>query len=65
MCDVRQEHRSKVFKNRVLTRMFEPKTDKVIGASYLLIFAKHNQNNEIKVDKMGMGYSTHEGKCNA
>jgi hypothetical protein len=53
----REEHRLRVFENRVLRRIFGPKRDEVIGGcrklhneELLYSSAKYNQNDEAKND---------------
>jgi hypothetical protein len=47
-----EEHRLRVFENRVLTRIF-------------VLFANHNKNDQVKEDEMGRAYSTNGAKRNA
>jgi hypothetical protein len=58
---------------RVLRRICAPKNDEVIqrlektaqcGASYLVLFAKYNENEKIKENAMGRACHTHGGKNN-
>jgi hypothetical protein len=64
---LREEQRLKVFKNRVLRRIFKSKRGEVTGGwrklhseelHNLVLFAKYNQNDDVKQDEMGMICST-------
>jgi hypothetical protein len=48
-------------------RVFEPKRDEVMGewrrgASWFVLFAKYNYNNEVEEDEMGGACSTNGGE---
>jgi hypothetical protein len=64
---LREQHRLRVFENRVLRRIFGPKTDDVTGDCRKLpneeLFAK--QNGQVKEDEMGRACSTNgdEEEC--
>jgi hypothetical protein len=70
---LREEHRLRVFENRVLMRIFGPKRDEVTGewrkiaqrgASWFVLFAKYNQHNQVEEDEMGGSCSTNgEEEC--
>jgi PAS domain-containing protein len=63
-----EEQRQGVFENRVLRRMFGLKRDEVTGGWRKLhnaLFARYNENDEIKEDEMGRECSTNGEKRNA
>jgi hypothetical protein len=58
-----------VFENRVLRRIFGMKRDEVTGewrklrgASWFVLFAKYNQNNQVEEDEIGGLCSTNGGE---
>jgi hypothetical protein len=55
---LREEHRLRVFKNRVLRRIFGPKRDEIIGGWRNL----HSEELQVKEIEMGRSCSTHESK---
>jgi hypothetical protein len=67
---LREEHRLRVFENRVLRRIFGPKRDEVTGGwrklhnenLHKLFFAKYNYNDQVKEDEMGRACSTNGGQ---
>jgi hypothetical protein len=67
---IQEEHRLKVFENRVLRRIFGLKRDEVmeIGENCImrsfitLLFAKHNCNDQVKEYEKGRAYSMNGGK---
>jgi hypothetical protein len=68
---LREEHRLRVFENRVLRRIFRPKRDKVTGdwrklhneeLYNLVLLAKRKQNDQVKEDEMGRACSTNGEK---
>jgi hypothetical protein len=53
---LKREH--SVSENRVQRRIFGPKRDEVTTrASELVLFAKYNKNDQVKVDEMGSACS--------
>jgi hypothetical protein len=66
---LREEHRLRVFENRVL-RIFGPMRDEVTGGwrklyneeLHNLYFAKYNLNDQVKEDEMGRSCSTNKGE---
>jgi hypothetical protein len=67
---LRTEHRLRMFENRMLRRIFEPKMDEVTGGWRKLhneelynFFTKYNYNDEIKDDEMGRACSMHGGEA--
>jgi hypothetical protein len=64
---LREEHRLRVFENRVLRKISGPKRDEVIGGwrelrnEELVLFAKYNCNYQVKEDEIGRACSTNGG----
>jgi hypothetical protein len=63
-----EEHRLRVFENKMLRRVFGPKRDKVMGDSrklYNKVLHTLYSLHQIKEDKMGRAYSINGGnkKC--
>jgi hypothetical protein len=58
--DITEEHRLRVFENRVLRRIFGPKRDEVVGGWRKL----HNEelHDQVKEDSMGGACSTNGGE---
>jgi hypothetical protein len=64
---LREEHRLRVFENRVLRGIFGPTRDEMIGnwkkftmRSFItVLFDIYNYNDEVKGDDMGWACSTH------
>jgi hypothetical protein len=66
---LKEEHRLKVFENRVLRRIFGPKRDEIIGSYRKLhaedlhyLYSSSNINRVIIKDKMGRACSTNWGE---
>jgi hypothetical protein len=61
---VREEHRLKVFEDRVLRRIFGPKRDEVTKG-WRKLFAKYNYNDQVEESEIGMACSTNgrEEEC--
>jgi hypothetical protein len=70
---LREEHRLRVFENRVLRRIFGPKRDEIIGEwrklqtegvhnlySYYIIIFRYYQTDQIKESEVGGACGTHE-----
>jgi hypothetical protein len=60
---LREEHRLRVFENRVLRRILGQKRDEVTGGcrkllTELVLFGKYNLNDQVKGGEMGSGCST-------
>jgi hypothetical protein len=55
---LREEHKLRMFENRVLRRIFGPKRDEVTGEWRKL----HNKNNQVEEDEMGGSCSTNGGE---
>jgi hypothetical protein len=77
MCEIwpvtiREEHRLRMFENRVLGRIFGPKRDEVTGRWRKLhneelhnkLLTKYYQGDQIKEDEVGGACSAHEGDEN-
>jgi hypothetical protein len=68
---LREEHRLRVFENRVLRRIFGPKRDEVVRGRKLHdeelhnLHSSPNWNDEVKDGEMGEACSTHGEKRNA
>jgi hypothetical protein len=68
-----EEHRLRVFENRVLRRIFGRKRDEVTGGSRKLhneerltcTLRQYNKNDRVKEDEMGRACSTNGAKRNA
>jgi hypothetical protein len=57
---LREEHRLRVFGNRMLRRIFGPMRDEAVGGWRKLHNGElHNYNDEFKGDEMGRACSTH------
>jgi hypothetical protein len=58
VCDIKEEHRVRLFENRVLRRT-GPEGDELMvgwrkqGAAWFVLFAKNNQNYQVEEDEMG------------
>jgi hypothetical protein len=62
---LREEHRLRVFENRLLRRIFGPKRDEITGGWRKLHNEKlHNLNNQINEDEMGKPCSKNKAKRN-
>jgi hypothetical protein len=67
---LREGQRLRVFENRVLRRIFEPKREEQKGdwrklhskKSHTLHSAKYNQNDQVKENEMDRACSTNEGE---
>jgi hypothetical protein len=57
---LREEHRLRVFKNRVLRRISGPKRDKVTGGWRKLHNEEHNYSDKVKEDEMVRACSKNE-----
>jgi hypothetical protein len=71
---LREEHRLRVFENRVLRRIFEPRRGEIIRGlrklhneelRNLYSSPKYNLNDQVKNDKMGRACGTHGERRNA
>jgi hypothetical protein len=67
---LREEHRLRVFENRVLRRIFGPKRDEIIGSCRKLnnediLYPKYNYNYKVNEDEIGTTFSTHGVEDNA
>jgi hypothetical protein len=65
---LREENRLRVFENSMLRRIFGPRRDEVTGGwrtlhneelDNFVLFAKNNQNGQVKEYEMGWPCSTH------
>jgi hypothetical protein len=68
---LREDHRLRVFENRVMRRIFGPKREKVTGGwrklhnefYNLYVLTKHNQNDQVKEHEIGRACSTNGGEA--
>jgi len=63
---VREEHRLRVFENRVLRRIFRPRREEVVGGwkdcilrSFITHFTKYYWDGQVKEDEMGRACIIH------
>jgi hypothetical protein len=59
--DIKEEHRLRVFENRVLRRIFRPKRDEVTG-EWRKLHNEELREEEVEEDEMGRSCNTNGGE---